>query len=76
MKKIKAIFCIFFGHSRIINMCFGYVSCGRCDTQIGDTLGGMYNTEHNVVIGHNCPTCQENYKSMTWKDKFLTPNPF
>lgn len=76
MKKIKAIFCVLFGHSDIITMCFGYVSCARCEDQIGDTLAGVYPTNKCVVVGHNCPTCRENYKRLTWRDKFLAPDPF
>lgn len=76
MKKIKAIFCILFGHSRITSVCFGYHYCGRCGNQIGDSLGACYDGSKDVVIGHNCPTCKANYKTLTWKDKFLAPNPF
>jgi hypothetical protein len=70
------MFCIFFGHSNIISNCFGYVYCGRCGEQTRDTLSGYYRNPKAVVIGHNCDTCKANYKKLTWKDKFLTPNPF
>lgn len=77
MEKIKAIFCVFFGHSNIQNSWFGYFNCGRCGVQVGDSLGSTYpNASNVVIIGHNCEACQKNYKSLTWKDKFLTPNPF
>jgi len=75
MEKLKAIFCIFFGHSNIIETCFGYVHCARCDAQIGDTLAGCYSNTKAVIVGHNCKECKENYKKLTWKDKFLAPNP-
>lgn len=76
MNKIKKIFCVLFGHSRIQESCIGYISCARCGEQLGDVLGGCYDTSKSVIIGHNCDTCKSNYKKLTWKDKFLTPNPF
>jgi hypothetical protein len=76
VKKFKAILCILFGHSNIVSTWFGYVYCGRCEEQVGDTLAGSYFAGNVVIIGHNCETCRENYKKMTWWDKFLVPNPF
>ena len=76
MEKFKAMFCVWFGHSRIVKMCFGYVSCARCYTQIGDRLAGVFNLEHHVIVGHDCDYCKENYKALGWKDKLLVPNPF
>ena len=72
----KSIVCALIGHSNIQEMCFGYVSCGRCGTQVGDTLAGFYQNDDQVVVGHNCETCRENYKKLSWKDKYLCPNPF
>lgn len=76
MKKIKAIFCVLFGHSNIQDGFFGYWYCGRCEDQVGDSLGSLYWNANQVVIGHNCDKCRENYRKLSWKDKFLTPNPF
>lgn len=76
MKKIKSIFCVLFGHSRITTFCFGYRYCGRCGMQVGDSLAGCYDSSKDVIIGHDCDICKENYKTLTWKDKFLTPYPF
>jgi len=77
MNKIKSIYCVLIGHSRIIDTCFGYIYCGRCEDQIGDSLGGVFDTSKSVVIDHNCKQCTKNYKHMTFfKDKFLTKNPF
>jgi hypothetical protein len=73
---IKKSLCVFWGHSNIVRSCFGYITCARCDEQIGDSLGGYWNNPNCVVVGHNCETCQENYKRLSWKDKFLCPNPF
>ena len=76
MKKIKQILCVLFGHSKIVENCLGYISCARCGEQLGDTLAGVYSLHKCVIVGHNCHTCRDNYKKLTWRDKFLTPNPF
>lgn len=76
MSRIKKIFCVLFGHSRIVEFCFGYVTCARCDEQLGDTLAGAYDLSNSVIVGHDCDICRKNYKTLTWRDKFLTPNPF
>ena len=76
MRKIKAMICVWFGHSRVVETCFGYVHCARCDAQVGDTLAGSFNLKRHVIVGHNCEECQDNYKALSWKEKLLTPNPF
>lgn len=72
--NIKLAVCALIGHSRIITACFGYQHCGRCREQVGDTLSGI-GVGTTVGIGHNCEGCYENYKKMTWRDKFLVKNP-
>jgi hypothetical protein len=73
--KWKIAVCAFLGHSRIIEGFLGYQYCGRCGEQVGDTLGGA-GIRFSVGIGHNCKTCQENYKQMTWRDKLFVRYPF
>ena len=76
-KQKKEIACSLIGrHSKIVSMFFGYVYCGRCDAQIGDTLAGCFNGSKCVVIGHNCDTCRENYKNLTWEDTIYCQDPF
>jgi len=75
-KKFLLIFCVLFGHSNIVSSCMGYVSCGRCGTQMGDTLAGSYRNSKAVFVGHNCDICKANYKKLTWKDKLFCPDPF
>lgn len=75
-KKIKAIFCAVFRHSRIHSNCFGYKYCSRCGEQVGDSLAGVYFGKDTVIVGHKCPKCIENYKKLNWIDKFLAMNPF
>ncbi len=71
------IVCSLIGHSRIQTYFFGYYNCARCGAQIGDSLGGCYSgAEKAVIVGHSCPTCRENYKKCTWKDKLFCPDPF
>jgi len=75
-QRFKKTFCTWTRHSRIHTNCFGYKYCARCGEQVGDSLAGYYYDENTVVIGHNCPKCFENYKKLSWIDKFLTPYPF
>jgi DNA-directed RNA polymerase subunit RPC12/RpoP len=76
-QKKKEITCSLIGHSRIQTFCFGYYNCARCGAQLGDSLGGIYpGAEKAVVVGHKCPTCEANYKELTWKDKIFCPDPF
>lgn len=70
------IVCSLIGHSKIVDLCFGYVTCARCNQQIGDTLGGIFDLKTYVIVGHKCKECVANYKSLTWKDTYLTPDPF
>ena len=73
----NAIVCSLIGHSKIQTFCFGYYSCARCGTQLGDSLGSSYPSASEVVIvGHNCPTCRANYEKLGWKDKLFCPDPF
>ncbi len=72
----RNIVCAIAGHSRIITNCLGYVSCARCEEQIGDALGGFFDGRKHVIIDHNCRACKSNYKNLTWVDKYLAPNPF
>ena len=76
--KQGALVCALVGHSRIVSEYWGYVYCGRCQTQVADKLGGAgyAQAKECVQIGHGCKVCRANYKRMGWKDKFLTPNPF
>ena len=74
--RIKGIVCQLIGHSRIVELCFGYVSCARCGDQIGDTLAGIYDTSDKVIVGHNCETCRSNYEKLGWKDRFMVDDPF
>ena len=75
-KQRGAVVCALVGHSKIIEMCAGYVSCARCEATIGDRLGGCFDTTRHVIVGHNCKECRKNYKSLTWTDKLFAKNPF
>lgn len=73
----KEVTCALIGHSRIQTFCFGYYNCARCGAQLGDSLGGIYyGAKKAVIVGHKCPTCEANYKELTWRDKIFCPNPF
>lgn len=73
--------CSLLGHSDITEFCFGYHSCARCGTQLGDSLGGAYLNEREVIINHRpggkpCKACRTNYKILSWKDKLFVQDPF
>ncbi|MBP8689027.1 hypothetical protein KBH77_01600 [Patescibacteria group bacterium] len=69
--------CSLIGHSRICDTFWGYRYCGRCGAQLGDSLGSIdFGAKESVIIGHNCPTCRENYKKCDWRDKLYVKNPF
>lgn len=73
----NSVICSLIGCSRISTTCFGYRNCGRCGTQLGDSLGSVdWGIKEAVIIGHNCPECRANYKKCDWKDKLYVKNPF
>lgn len=72
----KHVTCSLLGHSHIVTGCIGYIYCARCGEQVGDQLGGYFYDPLAVIVGHNCPTCRENYEKLGWEDKVLTPDPF
>lgn len=81
MKKTKklnaaqraAIACAVHGHPRVKTACFGYISCARCDAQVGDTLGGSYDTSEDVIVGHDCAACRKNARQLTRKELTFLP---
>lgn len=72
----NSVVCAMIGHSKIVFLCFGEVSCGRCNHPIGDTLMGSYDLSKCVIVGHDCDNCHSNYKALTWQDKLYVANPF
>lgn len=87
LKKVRAlgkisrgqrneIVCALIGHSNILTGCFGYISCARCEAQVGDTLAGSYWNADAVVVGHDCADCRKNAKRLTWRDTLYAPDPF
>ena len=75
-RKRKSVACALVGHSKMLEPpCFDYWSCGRCGTQIGDSLGGAFSVKDAVIQNHGCPTCHENAKALTWEDRIFMPAP-
>lgn len=72
----NTVTCALIGHSGIHTGCMGYFYCGRCGTQVGDSLMGSYNGKDTVIIEHDCSTCRKNYEKLTWRDKLYVPDPF
>jgi len=69
MKKLTKeqkmqIYCVKHGHAMYITQCFGYVHCGRCGTQIGDTLASIFDTRGYLLIGHKCKICNKIRKGL------------
>lgn len=75
-KQRRGIVCQLIGHSKIISMCYSYVYCGRCNDQLGDNLGSIYDLEDKVIVGCNCDKCRKNYEKLDWTDTFMVQNPF
>ena len=72
----NSVACSLLGHSKIQTGCFGYYYCSRCGELMGDAIGGFYPMNDIVIVGHNCPTCRDNYEKLNWRDKLFTPHPF
>lgn len=72
----KKMVCALVGHSKIVEMCIGYVHCARCGAQIGDTLSGIWDAETAVIVGHDCVTCHKNFAALDWCHTFKAPWPF
>lgn len=74
--KKPAVVCSLVGHSQVVTGCLGYVYCGRCGQQIGDTLGSICDLSEAVIVGHDRDVCRCNYDKLGWEHKLLTPDPF
>ena len=70
----RAILCAKYGHPRIANFCFGYVTCARCGAHLGDTLAGVFDRSSYVIVGHDCKKCRANTKTLKRHEKFLLPD--
>lgn len=72
----NSVVCSSIGHSKIVETCFGQVTCARCDDVIGDQLMGVFSLENHVIVGHECGICRENYQALTWQDTLFAKEPF
>ena len=73
-EEARRVVCALAGHSRVVDLCFGQITCTRCSDILGDTLMGGADMSGDVINGHSCKTCQDNAKTLTWRDKELLPN--
>ena len=71
----KKVVCALVGHSRIVRLFWGQVTCGRCGAVVGDTIANATSVKEAVIVGHNCEECQANYAKLGWEHKFLTQDP-
>ena len=74
--QARKVVCALVGHSRIVGIWFGYYSCARCKARIGDKLGGSYDDSDDVIVGHQCQKCMDNYTKLGWRDLMFAPDPF
>lgn len=72
------IYCVKYGHARYYTQFFGYVYCGRCGDQIGDTLGGVFHPPEPCLFlsgkdaathDYNCASCRALKKTLSPLDK-------
>lgn len=66
------IYCVKNGHADYIYKCWGYVHCGRCGQQIGDTLGGVFPCDKIIEVACDaspCKHCDPIYKKLSKMDK-------
>lgn len=75
-EKRNRVVCALLGHSKIQTTFFGYYYCSRCEAQVGDTLGSVYDAAPVVIVAHDCEVCRKNYKALDWKHKLYAKNPF
>lgn len=74
-EKPLGIYCVLFGHTYFITHFFGYQYCGRCGTQIGDTLGStgigkcIPLTHHRI----NCKNCNKIRRRLTGLARIYMP---
>jgi len=68
-----SVFCALFGHARVYEMCFGYVSCARCKQQIGDALAGAFSDAKGVSC--ECSQCEKNWRALRWIDRAFCEQP-
>jgi hypothetical protein len=73
----RKVVCALIGHSRVVEYCFGYVTCARCGAQVGDTLAGPSMSGHVFLthLGRSIPECDcyEVLAKLTWKDRMMLP---
>lgn len=69
LKQKAEIYCVKNDHASYITNCMGYKYCGRCGTQIGDTLAGVFDTSNMILVGHDCKTCDTLKEKLSPLDK-------
>ena len=67
-KQEAQIYCVKHGHAKFVWSFFGYVHCGRCGEQIGDTLAAIFSGEGYVSVGHDCDECTKVISTLSQLD--------
>lgn len=71
---VRKTLCAMVGHPPLVIESFGYLSCARCEEQLGDTLGGFTRVAAGKkIVGHgpDCPHCR--HVKLTPTDMLLLP---
>ncbi len=66
------IYCVKHGHALYIYKFWGYVHCGRCGDQIGDTLASCFPCDERIEVACStspCKHCDPIFKKLSKIDK-------
>lgn len=75
--QARRVVCALVGHTRVVAVCFGQITCERCEGVIGDTLMGTGDEAREaVIVGHRsngapCNACRHQAKSLTSMERFM-----
>ena len=65
------IYCIKNEHAKYATNCMGYIYCGRCGEQIGDTLMGIFDLKEFAIVNHKCKLCDDIFKTLSDIDQLI-----
>jgi hypothetical protein len=68
-ERFLVLLCAFLGHPRVVDVCFGQVTCARCHAILGDTLMGVYDLRGRVIVDHDCEVCRTSWTALKWHER-------
>jgi hypothetical protein len=75
----SAVACAILGHSKVIDACFGQITCGRCGANLGDTLVGTYTIPEGSFLRKSVEeniANRDKWDSLSWSDTYLITDTF